>query len=88
MKSEFRSSFTQDLRAIKDKSLRQRIEELIELVEQAPRLEAIPNLKKLRHSGSYYRVRVGEYRVGLVVKGNAVTFVRCLHRREVYRYFP
>ncbi len=88
MKTEFRSSFVQDLSAIRNKSLQQRIEKLIEVVEQAPNPDSIHNLKKLRRSGDYYRVRVGEYRVGLIIKGGVVTFVRCLHRKDIYRYFP
>jgi mRNA interferase RelE/StbE len=88
VKTEFRRSFAKDASLIKTKSLRHRIEELIELVEQAPSLAAIPNLKKLRYSGDYYRVRVGEYRVGLILEGGVVTFVRCLHRKDIYRYFP
>jgi hypothetical protein len=26
--------------------------------------------------------------IGLAVEGEVVEFVRCLHRREIYRYFP
>lgn len=88
MKTEFQSSFAKDLRSIKDQSLRARVAELIQTIEQAANLSAIPNLKKLRAAGAYYRVRIGDYRVGLAVRGAVVTFVRCLHRKEVYRYFP
>ena len=31
---------------------------------------------------------VGDYRVGLVFEHGDVTFVRCLDRKEIYRYFP
>lgn len=47
------------------------------------------DLKKLSEgSGEYYRLRVGDYRIGLEVEDEVVVFVRCLHRRDVYRYFP
>lgn len=88
MKTAFQSSFARDLRSIKDKTLRDRVAELIETVEQAANLDMIPNLKRLRAVGSYYRVRLGEYRVGLMVRRDVVSFVRCLHRKEIYRYFP
>jgi mRNA interferase RelE/StbE len=88
VKTAFHTSFAKDLRSIKDKNLRGRVAELIETVEQAADLSAIPNLKKLRAAGSYYRVRLGEYRVGLTVQVGVVSFVRCLHRKEIYRYFP
>ena len=59
-----------------------------ELVEQAQHLGQVANLKKLRGGGNYYRIRVGDYRIGLIVEGDAVTFVRFLHRKDIYRYFP
>ena len=88
MKTAFQSSFAKDLRSINNRDLHHRVTELIQTVEQAADLSEIPNLKRLRAAGSYYRVRVGEYRVGLFVRGGVVYFVRCLHRKEIYRYFP
>lgn len=88
MKVFFQSSFAKDLRSIKDQHLRDRVAELIETFEQAEDLSAIPNLKKLRAAGGYYRVRLGEYRIGLMIRAGVVSFVRCLHRREIYRFFP
>jgi len=39
-------------------------------------------------TGKYYRIRLGDYRLGFVFERGAVTFVRCLNRKEIYRYFP
>ncbi|MGA1264796.1 MAG: type II toxin-antitoxin system RelE family toxin, partial [Prochlorothrix sp.] len=53
-----------------------------------------PNLLKLKGYDTYYRIRVGDYRIGLEVlhqsdSGNLeIVFVRVLHRKEIYRYFP
>lgn len=88
MKTAFRESFDSDLAAITDQSLRRRIRKIIEQVEAAQTFQQIPNLKRLEAAGKYYRIRLGDYRVGLVFADGAVTFVRCLHRREIYRYFP
>lgn len=88
MRVEFKESFLKDIRTIKDKSILARLQEMIELFEEAENLTQVANLKRLKGSGHYYRIRVGDYRAGLVVEGEIVTFVRFLHRREVYRYFP
>lgn len=88
MNVQFRSSFAKDLRNIKNKDLLSRIKEAVEQFEKAQSLQGIANIKKLRSSGNYYRVRVGEHRIGLVVDGDTATFVRCLDRKEIYRYFP
>lgn len=88
MKVRFKASFLSDLKAVKDRLLHERVKALIERVESAHDLSEIPNLKKLRGGGAYFRVRVGDYRVGLAIEEEILVFVRVLHRREVYRYFP
>jgi mRNA interferase RelE/StbE len=88
VKVEFKESFTKDLKGIKDKSLLKRAGELIETVEQAASLAEIPNLKKLKGGGSYFRFRVGDYRVGIALENDTIIFVRFLNRKDVYKYFP
>jgi mRNA interferase RelE/StbE len=88
MNVEFRKSFEKDLSKIRDVELLQRIQAVIEEVESIDSLTDLSNVKKLKVEGDYYRVRVGDYRIGLSVSEDAVTFVRVLHRKEIYRYFP
>ena len=88
MRVEFRSSFVRDLNSVKDKAILRRVKEIIERAEQTKSSTEIPNLKRLKGSGNYSRIRVGEYRIGVVLEGDDITFVRFLHRREIYRYFP
>ena len=88
MKTAFRESFDSDLAAINDQSLLRRIRKIIEQVEAARTFQQIPNLKRLESTGKYYRIRLGDYRLGFVFEDGKVTFIRCLHRREIYRYFP
>jgi mRNA interferase RelE/StbE len=84
----FRESFDKDLSAVTDAGLLRRIQKVIEHVEAARTFQEIPNLRRLEARGKYFRIRLGDYRVGCVFEQGAVTFVRCLHRREIYRYFP
>lgn len=88
MNTAFRESFDADLSAIRDASLLRRIKKVIEQVEVARTFQQIPNLKRLEASGKYYRIRVGDYRLGFVFEQGSVTFVRCLNRKEIYRNFP
>ena len=88
MKVVFRKSFLKDVRTIKDQSLLNRIRATIADVEQAEKPTEIPNLKKLKSEGRYYRIRIGELRVGLKIENDIITFVRVLNRKEIYRYFP
>ena len=88
MKTAFRESFESDLAEITQAALLRRIQRVIEQVETARTFQQIPNLKHLEAAGKYYRIRVGDYRIGFVFERETVTFVRCLNRREIYRYFP
>jgi mRNA interferase RelE/StbE len=88
VKVEFQRSFEKDLGKILDPSLLRRIKTLIEEVESAEDLGAIIPLKKLQGYPSHYRLRVGDYRLGLIIVEDQVIFVRALHRKEIYRYFP
>ena len=89
MKVEFKSSFARDLKKIGDTSLHKNIQAAIEQVSQAQDLRTVTNLKPLgRSAGRYYRIKLGDYRIGLIVAKDVVTFVRFLHRKEIYRYFP
>ncbi len=89
MKTAFRESFDSDLSVITDASLLRRIRKIIEQVEAARTFQQIPNLKRLAACRSSKSDRLlGKYRLGFVFEKGAVTFVRCLHRKEIYRYFP
>jgi mRNA interferase RelE/StbE len=89
MKTEFRKSFIKDIKRLgKDKKLLGRIRDIILEVEAAGSITTIANLKKLKAEGTYYRIRSGNYRLGLIIEHETVVFVRVLHRSEIYRYFP
>ncbi|MEW6325998.1 MAG: type II toxin-antitoxin system RelE/ParE family toxin [Thermodesulfobacteriota bacterium] len=88
MKVEFRASFARDLKRIRDKSLLNQVREAIQQTEAAEDLRNVSNIKKLRAQGNYYRIRLGDYRIGLVIDDIGARFVRFLHRSEIYRYFP
>ena len=88
MNTQFKESFTKDLRRVRDKGLLNRAKAVIETVEQAYSLSEISNLERLKGWSRYYRIRVSDYRIGLAVEGDVVTFVRFLHRKDIYRYFP
>ncbi|MBA2703204.1 MAG: type II toxin-antitoxin system RelE/ParE family toxin [Blastocatellia bacterium] len=88
MNVSFRSSFARDPNSITDKNLLRRVRQAVEDVEHAQSVNDLPNLKKLKSSKNYYRLRIGDYRIGLALEDDALVFVRFLNRKEIYRYFP
>ena len=73
---------------MREQAVRDRVRKAIEDVEAAENLQEVPNVKKVVGHRGHYRIRIGKYRLGIARKRDAVAFVRCLHRREIYRYFP
>jgi mRNA interferase RelE/StbE len=61
---------------------------VVEAVKRADNLNDVPNLKKMQGYDTYYRIRLGDYRVGIEVVSEQVIFVRLLHRKDIYRKFP
>ena len=99
MRAVIRKSFERDVTKFirKEKSrnaarrIEQTIDELTSSIESASPGQSIfqsSNVKKLGKGPEYYRVRIGDYRIGLKVAGDAVEFVRLLHRRDFYKHFP
>jgi mRNA interferase RelE/StbE len=88
MKAEFKKSFQRDLKKIKDQGILDRIALFIKEVDKADNVSKLSELKKITGTKNYYRYRVGDYRIGLEMAKDELIFVRVLHRREIYRYFP
>lgn len=88
MKTTFRMSFVRDLKKIKAAPILERIGRAIKAVESANTLDDVPNSKKLSGAKDTFRIQVGDFRIGVTVAGDTVDFVRCLNRRDLYRYFP
>jgi mRNA interferase RelE/StbE len=89
MNVEFRKSFARDLkRHSRDTILLSRVQKIILNVEATDDPKEIADLKKLKAEGSYFRIRVGNYRIGLKIEKDTAIFVRLLDRREIYRHFP
>ncbi|OGU17235.1 MAG: plasmid stabilization protein [Ignavibacteria bacterium GWB2_35_12] len=88
MKIKFESSFQRDVKKIQDKKLSTQIKNVISLVKEVQSVQDIPNFRKITGSRYYYRIRVGNYRIGCKYQNNEFTFIRFLHRKDIYHYFP
>ena len=88
MTVEFKKSFIKDLKKLEDKTLKHTIYNCILQVESVEELGQIKNLKKLKGYEAYYRIRVGDYRIGLKIESGIVYFVVVEHRKDIYKQFP
>jgi mRNA-degrading endonuclease RelE of RelBE toxin-antitoxin system len=82
-------SFIKDLKALKSTPVFESVKSLVfDEIPGYSSLDEISNIKKLKDADSAYRLRVGDYRIGFTVAEDTITFVRVLHRQDIYRYFP
>lgn len=88
METFFRRSFERDLKKIKNRDLLNKIKQSIESVESAHSLLQVSAVQKMQGTANYYRIRVGDYRIGLEADASTVEFIRVLHRSDIYKFFP
>ena len=86
---EFDKSFEKSLVKIRNKSLFSRIEKIIVEFENTKSLTDLTNIKKLIGFKNYYRLRIGEYRLGFErINENTLRFIIIAHRKDIYKLFP
>ena len=85
---EFLEKFSKDLDKIDQSVVKAGIIRAIKRVETANSLSEIPQTKKLSGHKSAYRIRVGDYRIGIFFTGQIVQFARVVHRKDIYKLFP
>jgi mRNA interferase RelE/StbE len=80
--------FEKDTDKINDKNLLYNLADCIEILIKADNIKTIKNIKKLKGSNFFYRIRLGDYRIGLEIKNETIELIRFLHRKDIYKYFP
>ena len=84
----FTKQFLKDLSIIPTK-FRSKIE--IYVFTHLPELTSFSDSQKIESMKgykNYFKVRFGNYRIGLEKRGENIIIKRVLHRKEIYRYFP
>ena len=88
MNVEFSQRFEKETDEISDSKLRERIRNIIVAAREASNTRQIPQLKKLKGFHNFYRIRTGDYRIGVQIKGGTVIFAAFGSRKDIYRNFP
>ena len=88
MEIRYHARFNRDLRRLRNPSLAHSIEQIISELKAASNLADVRGVRRLRGGGHHYRIRIGDYRLGITQDGDAIILRRFLHRSEIYRNFP
>ena len=84
----FDKSFSKSLDKIGNTIALKNTAKAIEKCETAKNLSEIPNLKKLKGYKNYYRIKIGDYRIGIEIENDIIDFVLISHRKNIYNLFP
>ena len=88
MNVEYKKSFLKDIRKIKDRNIRKRLEDALLELESVTSIDSVQGAVLLRGTSEYYRIRVGDYRLGLKISDEKAHLIRFLSRGKVYKHFP
>ncbi len=87
MKIEIRDSLLKDIKKIAKKD-KEKLEYIYNQFLNAENINEIQNIKKLKGFENFHRLRVGNYRLGFLLEKDKIVFLRFLHRKDIYKYFP
>lgn len=89
MNTEYLPSFIKDLKKLKITPVYEEIKLLaFQTIPNCSDITEIKKLKKLKGAKNAYRIRMGDYRIGVFITNEIITFSRVLHRKQIYRDFP
>lgn len=88
MKVSFDKSFYKRLQRITDKAILTKVKAAILHAEAATELQQIPHIKKMEGFKSFYRIRVGDYRIGVELRSDTLWFITIANRKDIYKLFP
>ena len=89
MRILYARKFNADLDAIRhDLNTKKRLLEKIQELKRIDSLFDTKKIKKIVGYPGYYRIKIGDYRLGLKLTGDTLELIRFLHRKDIYRRFP
>ena len=88
MEVEFTKTFSKQIDALYNESLKLRLAQAVQNVISANTLQDIGNLKKMKGHPTAYRIKIGDYRIGLFFEEGVIIFAYLAHRKDIYNRFP
>ena len=84
----FSKKFLKDIEHIQDKKARKNIEEVINSIKCCGSVSDLTGVRKMTGYENYYRLRIGDYRLGFKLENNTLFFFIFNDRKEIYTVFP
>ena len=89
MNFETSKQFEKMVFKIKDQSVKKRLKKVIEKVSTAKQLYEIPNITPIVGHPNFFRIKTGDYRIGISLEEDILWFLYFGKRDEsTYKKFP
>ncbi len=88
MKVAFKKAFLKDLEKLPRNAYQKIVSLVFHEIPKVDHVQDIKNVRKITGDKNYFRIRIGHYRIGFEDRGGELVFMRVLHRKDIYRYFP
>jgi mRNA interferase RelE/StbE len=84
-----KQSFAKDCEWVEKETLL-KVKKFLELIEKMSILTLFQmfDIKKLKGYNNYYRIRMGNYRIGLKIEWKEIQVIRIKQRKDIYKVFP
>ncbi len=89
MQIAYTKTFLKDLAKVAPAKRRLQIEKFV--FEELPvffSIEEVGKIEKMTGYIDHYKMRFGDYRVGMFKNNNVIELKRVLNRKEIYKFFP
>jgi len=77
-----------DVNKVKNNILKSKLFDVVSALKLAEKLTEIKNVKPMSGHSDTYRIRIGDYRLGIYYSEDTVTIARFLKREDIYKLFP
>lgn len=81
-------TFIKDVKKIKNKTLLKKVAEAVINIKTAETIKAVKDIKKLKGYETAYRIKIGDYRIGLFLENDEILLSRFIKREDIYKKFP
>lgn len=69
-------------------SITKKVKLFVQQISEAENLTEVSGIRKMNGYNSYYRKRIGSYRIGFEKVGDEIVLIRVLKREDIYKKFP
>ena len=88
MEVEIKKKFLKELSKLPNEYANTIEEFVFDILPTYDNLSKIGKVEKMTGYKNYFKIRFGDYRVGIKKEINIIIIETVKHRREIYKYFP